>query len=601
MSDYFERVEAHLLDAVEREARRRARGFPRAAGSLRGRHSHRVAGSLRRDRAPGGARRGALRLLGGPRRGLWLLAAVLLLGGSAAAAALIAGERSRSLSGVVPPYDARGNLSVAGARYEITIGPSLEPGSIGWCTWIQFRDVPSLRARGGGGMGGGGCGGGTPAVGSPLFGPDGDRGPGLWYVLTAPQVAAVRVANGPTVLTRSSTRLPFGFRAAVFELPADTPTGRAPRLTALDAAGRAIAGSFYETPPQEPARYWQRSRGLRQPPQGRCPLTVRPGSGASAREGEILTAIAPDPGIVGHAYLSCAGLGFRLRGSWFKAAVLLDAKQPGTPPAALPDMRAVPGAPGFFDRAGAFGSQDLTARRVGDAWLVVQGEVSVSLRVRALRALRVGAIDVRPPRRAPGPPVGAPCGIVVDPLVGPGAYPRADLRVVSQSAMTRAQLDGFLAAPGAPGAVELVQCANAYLYDGDWPLQATVLLIGPGRGPFRGLAEKRAVPGHPGVFTVRSEEEGTLETVRRLGDAWLEVKGGSGTAQQRIVLERLAVHTPPPGWFEPRPRAHPPSGEGGMRVSPRTSGMSMAISSTKHHDQVSPGSSERMIGWPPER
>jgi hypothetical protein len=390
--------------------------------------------------------------------------------------------------------------------------------------------VPSFK---GGGFGGGGCDG-TPAVGSPLFGPDGERSPGLlWYVLTAPRVAAVRVLDGPTVLTRSSARLPFGFRAAVFALPANMPTGRAPRLTALDAAGRAIPGSFYEAPPEEPVRYWQHPQ---REPRGRCPLTVRRGSGASAREGEILTAIAPDPGIIGHAYLSCVGLGFRLRGSWFKAAVLLDAKHPGAPPAALPDMRPVPGAPGFFDRSSAFGSEGLTARRVGDAWLVVQGEASVSWRVQALRALRVGAIDLRPARSAPSAPAGSPCGVVVHSLAG--------LREVSQSAMTRARLARFLAMPVATGAVELVQCANAYLYDGDWPLQATVLLIGPGRGPFRGLASKQAVPGHPGVFTVRSEEEGTLETVRRVGDAWLEVKGGSGTEQQRIVLERLAVRLP---------------------------------------------------------
>jgi hypothetical protein len=531
MSDYFERVEAHLLDAVEREPRRR------------GGRSRQAAGAQRRglSRAAGGGPRGALQVLRGslrgPRRGLWLIAAVLLLGGSAAAAALIAGERSRSLSGIVPPYDARGEISVAGAHYEITIAPSLQPGSIGWCTWIGFSDVPHFR---GGGFSGGGCDG-TPAVGSPLFGPDGERGPGLWYVLTAPQVAAVHVADGPTVLTRASARLPFGFRAAVFELPAKTPSGRAPRLTALDAAGRPIPGSFYETPPKEPARYWQHPQ---RQPQGRCPLTARPGSGVSVREGMILTAIAPDPGIIGHAYLSCVGLGFRLHGTWFKAAVLLDAKHPGAPPAALPGMRSVPGAPSFLERSSPSISedQDLVARRVGDAWLVVAGEAGVSRRVQALRALRVGAIDLRPPRHAPSAPAGSPCTVAVHRLAG--------LREVSQSAMTRVQLAHFLAVPAAPGAVELVQCANAYLYEGDWPLQATVLLIGPGHGSFRGLAEKRAVAGHPGVFTVRSEEEGTLQTVRRLGDAWLEVKGGSGTEQQRIVLERLTVRTPPLGWYE---------------------------------------------------
>ncbi len=52
MSDYFERVEAHLLDAVEREARRRGGRSGQAAGALRRGDSQ----------ASGGARRGALRV-----------------------------------------------------------------------------------------------------------------------------------------------------------------------------------------------------------------------------------------------------------------------------------------------------------------------------------------------------------------------------------------------------------------------------------------------------------------------------------------------------------------------------------------------------------
>ena len=46
---------------------------------------------------------------------------------------------------------------------------------------------------------------------------------------------------------------------------------------------------------------------------------------------------------------------------------------------------------------------------------------------------------------------------------------------------------------------------------------------------------------------------------------------------------------------------YPPSGEGGMRGSPCTSGMRIISSSTKHHDQSSRGWIERMIGWPLER
>ena len=42
----------------------------------------------------------------------------------------------------------------------------------------------------------------------------------------------------------------------------------------------------------------------------------------------------------------------------------------------------------------------------------------------------------------------------------------------------------------------------------------------------------------------------------------------------------------------------PPRGDGGMCVSPCTSGISSAKSSKKHQDHSSPGSSERMSGWP---
>jgi hypothetical protein len=49
-----------------------------------------------------------------------------------------------------------------------------------------------------------------------------------------------------------------------------------------------------------------------------------------------------------------------------------------------------------------------------------------------------------------------------------------------------------------------------------------------------------------------------------------------------------------------RPARSPaqPNGEGGMRVWPRTPPIRRATSSGKHHDQVSPGSSERISGCP---
>ena len=49
---------------------------------------------------------------------------------------------------------------------------------------------------------------------------------------------------------------------------------------------------------------------------------------------------------------------------------------------------------------------------------------------------------------------------------------------------------------------------------------------------------------------------------------------------------------------QPLRPGHCKSGDGGIRVLPVTSGISIATSSSKHQDHSSPGSSERMIGWP---
>jgi hypothetical protein len=64
------------------------------------------------------------------------------------------------------------------------------------------------------------------------------------------------------------------------------------------------------------------------------------------------------------------------------AEVLLDATHPGAPPAALPDWTPVAGAPGFFAEGGG-----VTARRLGDAWLVARQGTSLAERMRLLRHL----------------------------------------------------------------------------------------------------------------------------------------------------------------------------------------------------------------------
>jgi hypothetical protein len=506
--NYFERVEADLLDAVERRAARRAH----PAGAVRERLS-------------------AARVWLGARPGLLALVGVLVLSGSAAGSVLLAGEPSRSLSGVVPPYNARGNVSVAGSHYAISITPSLQAGTIGWCNSIVFRGVRELHGGRAGGFGSGSCGAGTAGVGSPLFAPDGGRGGGVWYVLTTPQVAAVRITGGPTVLTRGAAQLPFGFRAAVAGLPPRAFADGAPQATALAADGHAIPGGAYEPPPpQESVAYWVAPH---RPPRGACALAARPGAGVRVTQGSVVTTVVPDPGILGRAYLSCAEVEVSVGGASLAAAVLLDAQHPGSPPAALPDMRPVPGAPGVFTRASPLGlgrSRTILARRAGAAWLVVAGAASARQGLRALRALTAGPLDLRPPRGAPRAPADAECAIAVRPLAG--------LQEVSQDNYLIHGRAGHPLPRG--GAAELTTCAQAGFYLRKWPLAATVLFpIGrPGVPPL--LRHRQPVPGHSGVFTIPAEVGGDRSAVRRVGRVWVELQGG-GLERQLAVLGRVRV------------------------------------------------------------
>lgn len=519
MSDYFQRLEGHLLDAVERRARGES--------------------PLSRLRAAG-------RRLTRRRSGLLALGAVLLASGSAAGAVLLSGEPSRPLSGVVPPYDAEGHSSTAGARYSIALTPSLQAGTIGWCDEISFigvhpppgRRTPPHRGKGPEGFAGGDCGTGTPAVGDPLFAVDGEGGGGVWYVLTAPQVAAVRMSGGPTVLTRSDPRLPFGFRAAVFYRSHGGGPGD---LTALDRAGEAIPGGAYERPAEEPTATWTAPAGE---PRGACGLSALPGSGLSIGSGTVVTAVSPDTGIIGRAFLSCADAIVGTRREDLAAAVLLDAKDPGARPAQLPGTRPVAGAPGVYLRESplprSFQHRPLMlAERAGDAWLVVAGTQAVGPALRALRALRVSLALGHGPTAVPRAQADAECSIQIRPTPG--------LREVSQHAFLVRADDGSRLPP--PPRTELATCAGADFYDGRWPIRATVLIPWGRGGLPRILALSRPVPGHPGMRSLPAEGGPQRDTLRRVGRDWLEAEGGTGAAEQRALLDRLSVRvaSSPPG------------------------------------------------------
>jgi hypothetical protein len=319
-----------------------------------------------------------------PSRPLAVVLAICVASGSAAAAVVLSGQLSAPLSGTIPKsaWAANALASLAGKRYDLQLYPDLDAGNIGWVVSVRFHGTRQLSDTSGGGF---------PAKGTPLVGETViDQGEFV-YVLTAPDVAAVRVAHGPTILTTTASRLPFGIRVAIWRSVADI-TGPAPKLTALNASGYVIPTVHVSDQPQEPAVGWQRPRP---PASGSCSLNAAPGSGLSAQWGRVVTAIHGDRAVIGRAFLSCINTEYSFQGSPLEAAVLLDATHSGTPPAMLAEMSPVPGHPDIFNREDVAGG-GFTARRIGNAWLVVEGTNGLSQRVRAILALSIGPIKLVP-------------------------------------------------------------------------------------------------------------------------------------------------------------------------------------------------------------
>jgi hypothetical protein len=101
--------------------------------------------------------------------------------------------------------------------------------------------------------------------------------------------------------------------------------------------------------------------------------------------GSTLRSISTVNDYVGELFVSCVSTEYYLHGWPMTAAVLLDARHPGSVLGPIPGARPVPGRSDVVDFAGA----SLTARCVGNAWLVLQGGSGTAQRVRVLDALRI--------------------------------------------------------------------------------------------------------------------------------------------------------------------------------------------------------------------
>jgi hypothetical protein len=129
-----------------------------------------------------------------------------------------------------------------------------------------------------------------------------------------------------------------------------------------------------------------------QPSRGACQLTATQlPPETSARWGSVATRIQPYQGLVGRALLSCVDIVyFYLEEHALDSAILLSAAHPGATPPPLPGMSPLVGHPGVFRSPGAEGER--VARRISGAWLVVEENDGIGLRVplELLEALRAG-------------------------------------------------------------------------------------------------------------------------------------------------------------------------------------------------------------------
>jgi hypothetical protein len=272
--------------------------------------------------------------------------------------------------------------------FSVRIAPTMEVGRAGW----QLFYEEAGEQVGGVSVG--------PAVRDDAYlAEDGDSSgsSSVWTtrIITAPNVAAISIEGKTRVPTVPLSGLPYGYRAARVLTPIEStqtparPGGLRPpgprSLLPLEADGRTVSSKPQRmTPLQAVVRSWTYPRRA---PEGSCGLRASSMPGLTVQSGQVATAISPYSAraggrqIVGHAFLPCVSVHYDLRSTPLRALILLDAAHPSARAAALPDFKPVSGSPRFFEQGG------LTARREGNAWLIVAQGTGAAQRVELLRHL----------------------------------------------------------------------------------------------------------------------------------------------------------------------------------------------------------------------
>ena len=200
-------------------------------------------------------------------------------------------------------------------------------------------------------------------------------------VVTGPDAARVGFSDGRTVRTITEPGLPFGMRVALLLTPHHPITTLrsnffdALRVTSVwNAKGQLL----HSAPGVGSGLTWRIWNPPAKPSPGACTLTAS--GGYQSKWGQVAAKLRPYPTpIYGRAFLSCIDTEYFPAGCHggecgLRASILLDAAKPNTAtPAPIPGLTAIPGLPGITNTAANYGFEQLSARKIGNAWLVVTG------------------------------------------------------------------------------------------------------------------------------------------------------------------------------------------------------------------------------------
>jgi hypothetical protein len=311
----------------------------------------------------------------------------VVTGSAAAAVSSLVHSGSAPLTGTVPRAP---QLTGAGLHYDIPVTPDIEPGTAGWCSYPRFTFARGSRPPGlTNPLASSGTCGPAAADGRPIIIGGGGEESVFWMIVSS-RVAGLQLGARTVISPRSDARLPNRWRAVVAFTPAYNPRTKPldrfttlPTPTPLDAHGRVIPLGTVPGPTQVPVRTIDPNH----PPAGSCAIRAVRIAGVT-RQWEVIATSVPTLGsrVDASALFSCARSWYLLddRSPAISAAILLNARDPHQRAPALPGLAPTAYRGLYSEDGGSAG--DITARRLGRAWLVVQGGTPM-LRARLLYQL----------------------------------------------------------------------------------------------------------------------------------------------------------------------------------------------------------------------